>query len=251
MITTTVSAGTVRLRITIAAGTVGKALTITAAATGRAARTLRGWRDVPAPAIAVAVDHEAELNLPVRYAVLIDGVEVESVTLTVDAPLPILVDPIRGNPLEVIIQEWPAEDYERTGHEVTVAGSSAPVIIDGIETSARSSITLIHPPSGSTADQLADALRAGSRLRIRPACPDLPTVWASARGRRRRRFSTAPGSAIVDEIELRHTAQPAPDTAAVGNTLGDLHAAVPTTLAAIAARWPGVLADIAFEDLTA
>ena len=250
MITTQVARGTVRLRVTIAAGNVGKELTITATAAGRPMREVRGWRRVKAPTIAVVIDHEAELGVPVRYAVLINGVEIEAVTLVVPSEWPLLTDPIRGRSVPVVIQEWPETHYERAGHELEISGSPDPVIIDGVEMRPTSTLTLIHPIGGDSAKVLEDLIAQRSVVRIRPSCSGLPTEWVSVRGRRRRRFSTAPDSALVDVLELRHLGQPNPDEPAAGNTLGDLNAAVPGKLADIVTRWPGVLADIAFEDLT-
>lgn len=247
MITVAASNGTVRLKVTLSSG-VGSPMTVTATAPGRETRILRGWDAVTAPAVAVIVDHEAELNVGVRYAVLISGVEVEASTVTLASALPLLSDPIYGRHIPVTIQSWPEMSRETTGHELQVVGNPAPIIIEGVEMLPKSSITLIHP-AGSAA-LLDAALTSSSVLRVRPSCPHLPTEWVSVRSRRRRKFSQRPDSADVDALELTHLGMPAPDTVGVGGTLGDLAAEVPTTLAAIAARWT-TLADIAFEDLTA
>lgn len=249
-ITATAARGTVRLRVTTAPGNVGKSMTVTATATGHA-EIVRGWSSVPAPSTAVVIDHEAPLERDVRYAVLIDGAETDAVTVRLASDLPLLTDPIRGRHVPVIIQSWPTQSYERTGQELTIDGSPDPVIIEGVEMRPRSTITLIHPPTGIGAEDLAELLADRSVLRIRPTTPDLPDAWASTRARNRGRFSTATGSAVVDVLELQHIAQPDPDTTAIGATLGDLHDAVPTTLGAIHLRWPGTLADIALEDFTA
>lgn len=244
----TAANGTVRLRITVDAGDVGEPVTITATPDGGETRIVRGWDSVPATATVVALDHEADLNRSTRYAVLINGVETEAQDITLTADLPLVSDPVGGESVPVIIQDWPEFDHDRIGTEVQVAGSSSVVIIDGLEMMPRSSITMIV--SAAAEVMLAALLADSSVVQIRPTLPYLPTVWASARGRKVRRFSRRTDSALVVELPLTHVAMPNPDDPAVGNTLEDLHNAEPGTLQDIADRWT-TLADIAFEDLTA
>lgn len=247
MIEVSTSPGTVRLRVGLTAAQVGKALTVSATADGGQPRIVRGWDAVPAPLTAVVIDHEAELTVPVRYSVTLDGVEVEAATTTLPATFPLLTEPIRGTHIPVIIQEWPERSYERQGQVLEISRSADPIVIEGVEMRPQSTITVIHPTDGTSAADLVTLLAGSSVLRIRPACTSLPTEWVSVRSRRRRAFSRRPGAAWVDVMELRHLGQPAPDEVAVGATLGDLHEAVPGTLGDIRTRWPGVLADIAYE----
>lgn len=251
-----VSAGTVRMQITVSTADIGRDMTIVATASGGVPRIVRGWDATPAPSIAIVVDHEAELNTAILYTVLIDGVEVDSLTVTVPSEMPLITDPIYGRHIPVIIQSWPERTHERAGQVLHAAGRREPIVIDGLELAPSSTITLISADPNRARD-LERMIADRSVVRVRPACGDLPTDWVSARDRSRRRFSRRAESATVDEISLAHTGQPEPGTPAVANSLAELDAYVtarlghPGTLSDIAEIWPGTLADIALTDLTA
>lgn len=249
---------TLRALILITGADVGRSMTVRVAPDtppwGTAefeAGVVRGWFEVPAPASAVIVDHELPLGVPVAVQVYLDGVLVVSGYAgyaSVDAPL--LTDPIWGQHIPVTILTWDVRQYERAGQVLEVSGSPSPVIIDSFERRATSTLRVLHRTGTDSASRLAARLAASSVLMIRPSCAHLEAAWVSVRARRRSRFSKAPDSAIVDELELVHIDKPWPDMRAVLSTLAELHAAVPTTLAAIRTRWPGTLGDIALEDLS-
>ncbi|MGN8690014.1 hypothetical protein ACTND8_08940 [Atopobiaceae bacterium HCP3S3_F7] len=245
-ISTTITGWTVRFRVDVDADKVGLPITVMATAAD-VERPVRGWsRPRPAPASLVAIDHEASLSHPTRYDVVISGRIAASATVTVPSALPVITDPIRGRHIPVTIGSWDEWAHDRNQISLTVARRRDPIILDAVEMLPTSTITLIHTAGGAAA--LADLLQDQSLVQIRPTCPYLPTAWVSCGARKRSLFSHAPGSATVDQISVQHIGQPAPDTTAQGNTLRDLALAVPTTLAAIAARWPQMI-DIAYEDL--
>ena len=245
----TITGSTLRLRIPIAAEHRGKLMSLRATAWHGVPRLVRGWHNVEAPSEAIVIDHEVELNQAVVYTLTIDGQDVFSHTFSVPSATPVISDPRRGHHIAVTILDWPEAISERTGQVLHVDRSSSPVLIDGVELAPTSVITVIHNVDEGSAQRLAEVIAGQSVVRIRPACADLPTVWASIRGRRRRKFSRRPDSVAVDVLELHHIDQPDQELRAIGSTLGDLHAAVPTTLADINARW-ATLGDLAFEDLS-
>lgn len=212
-------------------------------------RTLRGWDDVDMPALVIAIDHEAALNRPVTYTLLVDGEPVDEVSVTVDATMPLITDPVRGLSWPLLIQSWDDQLHERAGQLVTIANSPAHFVVDGPEMDPSARVVLIHPRDGDSAAGLVNLLKQSSVLLIRPSCPQLPASYLSVRSRTRRRFSTIPDSAWVDELDVVQVGQPHPWIIAHGETLADLAAAVPGTLADIAARWQLDLAQIAWDPL--
>lgn len=241
--------GTVRIRETITGGDIGDPLSLLCIPTIGDRYTVRGCREIPAPAALVAVDHEAPLGQVLRYEVWISGVLFSSLEVTLAATQPLISHPIYGRHIPTVIQSWPERSHGRVGQVLEIVDSLAPFVVDGLEPLPTSTLTTITADPLDAAG-LAGLLSSASLLRVRPSCPHLATEWVSVRGRRRRFFSGREDSATVDTMELQHVGMPDPDTAAVGNTLADLHAAYPVKLSDIAAAFPGNLADIAFTDLT-
>jgi len=248
-----VNEGTIRFRLGIYSADEGFPATITVIHS-RGSYILRGWNRRIAEDSTVVVDHEAPLNEPLRIVAEVhrEGIfpTIEKV-VTVPSVFSLVGDPLRGGGVPVTIQSWLDLTHERAGKLLEISDSRYPVIIDGFELAPVSTITLIHNVEAGSASRLADMLGDRSPVRIRPSCPSMEAAWVSARSRRRRRFSGREDSALVDIIELVHTAMPNSDQQAVGNTLMDLNNAVPTTLLAISERWPSRLQDIALEDLNA
>ena len=244
----TAANGTVRLRETIPAPSVGKVLSVRCTPTSGQPYTVRGFRDIEAPAEIIVVDHEAPLGQSLVYQVIVAGVVLSSATITVTSALPLLTHPVYGRSVPVTIQSWPERTHAQAGQVLPIADAKFPFIIDGMELAATSTLTTIA--AAAAHDDLEALLAGQSMLRVRPTCSHIPADWVSVRGRRTRRFSLRADSAHVDALELQHVAMPDPDTAAVGNTLGDLHAAYPVKLGDINAAFPGTLGDIAFADLT-
>lgn len=219
----------------------------------RGSYDVRGWKaKIGGIASAYYVqDHEAPLNEPLVVVLSVAGLpDIVLDPVVIPSKLPILSDPLRGNHMPVIIQSWPEMAYERSGKVVSVVDSRYPVIIEGFELAPSSTIKIIHTQEG-TAEELEAVLRDLSVLRIRPSCPQIPAQWASARSRRRARFSNREDSVWVDTIDLLHTSMPSPQRESIWDSLQDLHAAVPGTLGDIHTRWPGTLGDIAQEKLSA
>lgn len=241
--------GTVRVRESIPVGDVGDPLSLLCIPTIGERYTVRGCRDIPAPAELVAVDHEAPLGQVLRYEVWISGVLLSSLEVTLSATTPLISHPVYGRHVPTVIASWPERSHGRVGQVLEVVDSAAPFIVDGLEPAPTSTLTTITADALDAA-ALAGLLSSSSLLRVRPSCPHLSTEWVSVRGRRRRFFSNRDDSATVDTLELQHVGMPDPDTPAVGNTLADLHAAYPVKLSDIEAAFPGTLADIAFTDLT-
>lgn len=217
----------------------------------RGRHILRGWdRKVVASAgYYLAVDHEAPLGEPLNLFLQVGDdapVEYWNNPIILGRGLPMVSDPIRGGSVSVTIQSWPDWAYERAGKALEISDSKFPVIIDGAELGATSTVTLIAHDQ-SAADRLVEMLEDRSLLQIRPSCPNMEGAWVSARGRRRRRFSARTDSAFVDTIDLLHMGRPPLSVEAVGSTLGQLNTAIPGTLGDIHAAWPGALRDIVRE----
>lgn len=230
---------TVRIRVTTDSGAdIGKVYRIEASAGGKT-RPLRGWGGrIMTGASTVAVDHEADLSRPVTYTLLVAGAVRQTAAINVPSGgQPRITDPIRGRDAAVIIQSWPERSSESSAREIEILDAPEPLIMDGPEKAASSTLTVIHPPGSDSADALEAMLASTSVVRIRPTVTTLPTVWARVRARRRRAFSAAPGSALVDVLDIVETGQPSADTPAIGNTLQGLHGEVPANLTAISARW--------------
>lgn len=192
------------------------------------------------------IDHEAPLNTPLRYTVEDElRTVLATMEVTISGDLPLLTEPVWGKSVAVTIQSWPHRSHVRAGKVVEVSDSPFPVIIDGFERAASSTIALIHTDPAS-AEALEEMLATQSSLRIRPSCPYLEPAWVSVRDRRRGRFSLRQDSAITDTMELLHTGMPSPGLEAIGATLLDLHEAVPTTLQEIYDRWPQSFAGLSY-----
>lgn len=244
----------IRFRLYLYTAEIGQPITIRATYAG-GSYIVRGWdRRIVSIAETPVVDHEAPLNEPVTISVQVGdqpSSEWVSVTDTIPSDYPLISDPLLGNHMEVTIQSWPDWAYERAGKTVEISDSRFPVIIDGFERGATSTLTLIHNRDTESARILQQVLRDKSVLRVRPSCPGLPAAWVSVRGRSRRRFSARTDSAQVDVLDLIHTDMPDRGQEAIGSSLQALHDAVPTTLAAISARWPNAgLITISLADLS-
>lgn len=249
------SGGTMRFRVALYTNDRGNPITIKVIHS-RGEYIIRGWdhrlEKDPTLVNVLVVDHEAPLNERLRVLAIVgDGERSDERFITVPSATPLITDPLRGLSVPVTIQSWPEFTHERAGKVLEISDNRYPFIIDGFERAPVSTITLIHNVKDGSASALADLLESRSSLRIRPSCPAMEAAWVSARGRSRRPFSKREDSAMVDTIELFHTAMPDGNQQAIGNTLMDLYNAVPTTLLDISQRWPLRLIDISLEDLNA
>jgi hypothetical protein len=177
-------------------------------------------------------------------------------SVTIYSDLPVLSDPRGGRAVQVTVAEW---------NETSIDSTSSSVQIDTEDPAGDAVVWLIGPDGPATATltlrtddgpKLAAArtiLKAGRPLLLRGSQPGLEDPWFVLAGQRRerrvtnnvtdwRRYMVLPVGVL--------SGAPDPTSQVLGDTLGDLAAAVPGTLADIAAIW-ATLSDIAAADLKA
>ena len=173
----TAANGTVRLRETIPALDVGKVLSVRCTPTTGEPYTVRGFRDIEAPAEIIVVDHEAPLGQSLVYQVIVAGVVLSSATITVTSTLPLLTHPVYGRSVPVTIQSWPERAHEQSGQVLPIADAKFPFIIDGMELAATSTLTTIVMREisgisvGPTASESMLNPRRMNRLETRASAP--------------------------------------------------------------------------------
>jgi len=182
------------------------------------------------------------------------AVAITPTPVTVASDLPVLADPRGGVAVQVTVAEWT---------EITIDGTATPVQVDVEDTADDATVWILGPDGARTAtvtlradaDQLATVrqiLASGRPMLLRGSQPGLEDPWLIGRGRRERRVTnnvTDWRRYLVLDVGIP-TGAPDPTVPVMGDTLGDLAAAVPTTLADIAATW-ATLGDIAAADLKA
>lgn len=215
-----------------------------------------------APTSGVWDDPEVPLGVPVFYEVDIDGQTAYiSNTITVpgppitgmnNAPGAIITDPLRGRTVPVVVLTETAKISRKTRNSaIDIEGQTARVILTHSEGAPTRQPRLLTETSEQAAN-LDEILAPGRPILLRTSCPTIPDRWLHPYGDRETDLFTDATSQVrvhqlgdTDELQ----ANPWPDHLATSDTLGDLNQLLPTTLAAIPARWPGTLGDLAGTDI--
>jgi len=200
----------------------------------------------------VAVDGEIALNVPATYRIRDDTTGVVSTTgapVTVPATLSTVSDPITGLNVDPWIVSWDTDTPGPQSSLVWAVDASTPIVLVAPERAATTPLVILTETLAA-ADLLGGILASGDVFLVRPACPKLPTVHAVATAREVARFmpDDPDDETRIHRITIQRTGMPDVNTRALGDTLGDVNTAVPTTLGAINTRW-GTLGAIAAANL--
>lgn len=201
----------------------------------------------------VVYDREEPLNRPFAYVLrYVDAdtgaVAVYSEWLTVAASLPILSDPITGEPVDVTVVEWPEVKRSARSSVFDVAGRDTPyVVVDRMGGASSSPVLRTITPTQRAA--MRALLQTGQTLYLRSACAGLDDTYMLVSSVSEVRITNRAADIRRRwNCEVFNVAMPDPSITATGDTLADLAAAVPGTLADIAATWDTLL-QIAAADL--
>jgi hypothetical protein len=185
----------------------------------------------------VLIDSDVDLNRPVTYLIRdTAGRSFTSAPISVPATRPVLSDPATGDHTLVTIVSWPKRVFDPQSKPLWPHSATAPTVVVAPEHLPQSSPTLL---TLTRAEEHAvhDRAATGRIVLLRPSCPQLDPAHLLITGRDVERATDR----IDDESRLHHLdAQHVLadlTTPAAGDTLGDLHQAVPTTLGAIHNRW--------------
>ena len=214
-------------------------------------RPVIGAQGIPARDT-VLIDPEPTLNRPTWWRVVLSTGQSQTTAtpVTVAATLPVLSSPrTRAHVVLDSIQDWPELVYPQRVTVVDVVGRRQRAILADVEGSPSSKPILVTA-SGPDLDVFRRLCAPGVPLLLRGSVPGVEPAWIQVTGRTERRITLR-----ADDWRRRHLLdvqhlEDTPDAGVpvVGDTLGDLAAAVPTTLGAIAARW-STLGQIATADL--
>jgi hypothetical protein len=204
---------------------------------------------------AVLVDLEAPFGEAVTYvaAVTRSGVILDEATstpaVTITATRPWITDPVTGQGFTTTVVTWPEWSVQGRTATVPVVGAWYPIVESGAMIAPTSTLTL-YTATESDLRALRASLNPGKVLLLRPVCDGVETAYLAI-GRRveSRRGDPGKGWARLHDLEVQEVGVPAVGIASTGDTLNDLQRVVPTTLQAIATRWPGALLDIATTNL--
>ena len=232
-----------RLVVTVSGATVGATLTVT-----RDGSPVLGGVGLPA-ASTVLHDAAPPLNRRLSWtAALSTGESATAVLPGIKSRRTIVSSPHRG-----LIAECTAAEQGQTQHEARVAvipieNSPQPVIIEDRQLPPAYDREFDTDPDAETDAFHAVASLAGTLL-VRHTCPTVRDAWVRQTGTRRSE-THHPDDWVTHTLSLMEVGIPDVSMPASGDTLGDLAAAIPTSLGDIAAEW-STLGDIAAADLKA
>lgn len=173
----------------------------------------------------------------------------DPVTLTADYP--VLSHPVTGEQVQLTIVDWPELSYDNGRKVMRIPRRRSPVVMTGIEYMPTSSPELMTKTAAEMR-RFRALVEPGDALLLRPSCPGIEDAYMSLATRTEARMTVRAADQVrIHEMDADHVEAPDMHLRGRGDTLGDLHQAVPTTLADIHARWPGRLFDIADADLKA
>ena len=228
----------------VQSGTEPGTITITRTAEGDTVPVRGALEVVPRTDTFVVVDNEAPFGVPLVYTLTqtyADGttstVESNEVILT-GVELPWLTNPITGEGVDATIADWPELSYPGRQTIVDVSGRSAPLVISDVRGTPTSELVVLT----RTRDQLVrlrHLLHTGDVVQVRPVCGAVEAAYLAVGEVTETRYRPAGDGAGSDWRRLVTLAaqavdQPTPRIPAVGDTLADLAAYVPTTLADLA-----------------
>lgn len=215
---------------------------------------VRGFVDRTDLVTFVAYDFEAPLARPVFYVLEVlrtDGTRTEYAAgpVQLDATRPILSNPVTGELVELAaVEQWPELSYDGRAQVIPVVGRRDPVVVSDSSTFPTSQ-PVLRVDDVATRTSVRALLETGQVVLLRAPEVDvedaylLPTTYNEQRLTNsatdvRRRYALA----------AAHVSAPGLGYPSPGDDLADLNAAVPTTLADVAATFPSLLA-IASADL--
>lgn len=205
---------------------------------------VRGAQNIAAPGSDLVItDHEAPFGKSVTYVFVksyTDGTTGETVSAPVvlTTARPWISHPITGVGVTATITEWSELAYAARRNVIAVAGRSRPIAISDRRLAPTSQVTML---TKTRSDLLAlrTLLGLGDVLLVRPVCDAVEGDYLSIGDVTEARVKPTGDGAGSDWrrlVSMDAQAVDIPDTSipAVGDTLADLNAYVPTTLADIA-----------------
>ena len=194
-------------------------------------------------------DYATELSVPVHYvAVLSTGETFTSNTVLVESEFPILSDPYLGRSVQVRVVAGGETSWKSRATTLEVEGRRDPLVLwDVLSVAYRAPVLITDDKAGLEA--IRAVLAAGGPVLLRAPCRTVEDGWMVP-------LSGITEAPLGQSEAVLHTfgesvvllAPPEVWRRAAGDTLGDLHAAVPGTLGDIAATW-STLGEIAIADL--
>lgn len=172
---------------------------------------------------------------------------IASVPAPYGAGMCLVTHPVTGMTAPVIVVSWTDLDREGQGAALVIPGRDEPIELTDVEMLPTAPLELLTLTADDEA-ALDALLAAGEIVLLRTVDPGYPDTFIKVRRRNTKRL-TRRGMPRLHSVDVQHHRHPSPETRATGDTLQNLHDAVPTDLQAIADRWPGDLLDIAAADL--
>lgn len=210
---------------------------------------VRGMLATPTTAAVFVVnDYEAPFGVPLTYVLALaytDGTteEVESGPVTVEAASAWVSHPITGQGVALTIADWPEFTYTSRQTVVPVAGRAAPIVVSDVRLAASSSLVLLTRTREDLA-ALRGLLDTGDVLHVRAPCPAVEEAYVAVGDVVETRVKPTsrdldPKPAGADwrrllTLTVQAVDRPTPGIAAYVDTLADLAAYVPGTLADLA-----------------
>lgn len=204
---------------------------------------VRGGQGYPSSSDVVLVDNEAPFGKEVRYIYVktyVDGTTAETTSNPVEltTELPWISHPITGIGVTATIAEWTDLAYAARQTIVAVSGRSRPIAISDKRLAPSSELTMLTQTRADLMG-LRHLLSLGDVLLVRPVCDAVEGDYLSIGDVTESRVKPTGDGAGSDWrrlVSMSAQAVDLPDTAipAIGDTLADLAAYVPTTLAELA-----------------
>jgi hypothetical protein len=212
----------------------------------------------PTDPSALFIDTAAGFGRSLTYVatvILADGsiLTATSTPLTLSVDVPWLSEPISGRALPVTVLSWPELEHDTPASVIRVAGRAAPVVVLDIASSAESEVTL-RTSSLTDLRELRDLAGRGEALLLRATCQGVEDGYLAVLGRTERRVTNSGEDERRNvALTVQHVDLPAPDVAALGDTLADLAEAYPSppaNLTTLGGAYPTLL-DLARDNLGA
>lgn len=216
---------------------------------------VRGFVDRTDAIDFVAYDYEAPLERPTFYVLEVyrtaGRTEVAAGPVQLAATHPIVSNPVTGELVELAaVEVWPELNYKGRVSVIAVVGRRDPVVVSDAATSP-SSQPVLRTDDVGTRQLLRDLLSTGQVVLLRAPEPDVEDAYLAVTEWTEQRITTAAADVRRrHQLTAEHSAPPALAVSAIGDTLADLEAAVPTTLAAVSTTFTTLL-EIAATDLEA
>lgn len=206
---------------------------------------VRGAVGVPlaSSASAVVTDREyprsRQFLYQLRYVDAVSGSVVVSSAWVVPPveTLARLSNPVTGVGVDLTVVQWPERAFASRSVELDVDGRTDPYVVTAPMRAPVSEVVLRTLTAGEWRS-LQQLLVRGAVVQLRPSTAAVDDVYLSVQDYRQARLTRrAEDARRVHTVTVREVGMPAPEVAALGSTLADLHAAFPGTLADIDAAF--------------